>query len=173
MRPAGSPEALAVRRRLAVSMLLKGHEVAAVAEAVEVDASSVRRWRSCYERRGESGLAAVAVAGRPPKLTAGQREQVLSWVREGKATDFGFDTPRWTAPRVAAVLQRRFGVSLHPHYLNDWLGRQGISPQLPQRLPRERDPKEIDRWLRKDWPRIKRGLVGRAQPSSSPMKAGF
>lgn len=173
MRPKGSPEALEVRRRLAVNMLLNGQEVSEVAEAVGAAALSVRRWWADYRDQGEAALAAGTVPGRPPKLTPRQAQQVLAWVREGNAEDFGFDTPRWTAPRVAALIQQRLGIRFHPRYLNDWLGRHGISPQLPQRVPREQDPAAIQHWIDHDWPRIKRGPEPRGHSSFSPMKAGF
>jgi transposase len=172
MRPTGSPEALEVRRRLAVGMLLDGYEPAEAAAAVGADPSSVRRWRARHAAGGEGALAAVPATGRPPKLTAGQAGRLLAWVRDGRATDFGFDTPRWTAPRVAAVAERELGVRLHPRYLNAWLGRRGISPQLPQRVPRERDDAAVARWVAEDWPRIKRGRGRRARRSRSRTRAG-
>ena len=163
-----------MRRRLAVRMAQDGYDTAAaVAAAVGADASSVRRCRARYERAGGAGLAAAPVPGRPPKLTARQAERVLAWVRGRDATGFGFDTPRWTAPRLAAAIRREMGVRFHPRYLNDWLSRRGVSPQLPQRVARERDDRAIRRWVACDWPRVKRGRRGRARRWCSPTRAGF
>src|ERR671937_137992 len=50
-------------------------------------------------------------------------------------------------PRLAHLIQKRFGVHFHPRYVNAWLRQRGITPQKPQRQPRERDPEAIDRWL--------------------------
>jgi transposase len=60
----------------------------------------------------------------------------------------------WTAPRVAQLIERTFGVKFHPRYLNAWLTARDIAPQKPRRQPRERDQDEIDRWIDEDWPRL-------------------
>ena len=173
MRSDGAPEWLEARRRLAVARVRDGYEPAEVADFLNVHLSSVYRWAGAAGRHGDAaGLAAAAVPGRSPKLTARQADRVVSWVRERTPQDFGFETGHWTAPRVAAVIERRLGVRFNPRYLNDWLARRGISPQLPQRIPRERDEAAVRRWVAYDWPAIKRGRVPRARPSCSPTRAG-
>src|SRR6266498_916262 len=65
---------------------------------------------------------------------------LLNWLSHASPCDFGFVTERWTAPRVALLIERRFGVRMNHRYLNDWLRhRGGITPQVPERRPRERD----------------------------------
>lgn len=172
MRCDGSPEFLEARRRLAVARVRDGYTPAEVADFLGVHLGTVYRWTALADRGGEAGLAAAAVSGRPPKLTARQAERVLSWVRDQAPQDFGFETGHWTAPRVAAVVERRLGVRFNPRYLNDWLGRRGIGPQLPQRVPRERDDAAVRRWVAYDWPAIKRGRRPRARRSSSPTRVG-
>ena len=62
----------------------------------------------------------------------------------------------WTASRLALLIEEEWGVSLRPHHLCAWLRHRGYTPQLPRRVPRERDDREIARWLAEDWPRIRR-----------------
>jgi transposase len=157
--------------RLAVARLLEGYSPTEVAEFLGMHVSSVYRWLDRFERWGPGGLAAAPVPGRPPKLTARQAERVVGWVRDKAPQDFGFQTGQWTARRVAAVVERRVGVRFNHRYLNDWLGRHGISPQIPDRVARERDDAAIARWVALDWPAIKRGPAPRARRSCSPTKA--
>jgi transposase len=70
--------------------------------------------------------------------------------------DHGFATELWTASRLRLLIEQEFGVPFHPDYLTTWLRHRGYTPQLPRRVPRERDEQEIARWLAEDWPRIKR-----------------
>jgi transposase len=149
-----------------VARVLEGWGAQEVAEMLEVNVSSVCRWVEQFERAGWRGLEPALVSGRPPKLTPGQIEQVLSWVRECRPQDLGFAADsgtHWTARRVAALIEDRLGVRFNHRYLNDWFSRHGISPQLPQSVPRERDDKVIDRWRAYDWPAIKRGRSLRAE----------
>lgn len=171
MRTEGSGPVLEARRRLAVSCVLAGEEAAEVAEFLGVHASSVRRWARAFESGGGWALAPAPVAGRPPKLTAAQEARVLYWVGCDART-FGFESDWWTAPRLARVVAERLGVRFHPRYLNDWLARRGVSPQVPALAPRERDYAAIGRWFARDWPAIKRGRPRPGRRSCSPTRAG-
>lgn len=172
MRPKGSPETREAIRRLAVARVLEGYDVPEVAEFVGVAPFSVRRWVAAYERDGEAGLAAIPHPGPAPRLGIAQERRVLSWVGRD-AREFGFLTPRWTAPRLAEAVEAVLGVRLSPRHLNAWLARRRVTPQVPARPAREQDPDEVERWLRYRWPRIKktRRRLGRRSPS--PTRAAF
>ncbi len=70
----------------------------------------------------------------------------------------GFSTERWTLARIAQLIRKRFGVKYHPHYLAEPLRRRGFSPHRPKPKARERDDALVESWLKRDWPRVKRGL---------------
>jgi len=159
-------------RRAAVSMVEHGGETPGeAADLLEVSERSVWRWLSAWRAGGEAGLAPRPGRGRPPKLTAAEAAQVLSWVRRS-ACDFGFVNERWTGPRVALVLERELGVRMNHRYLVDWLGRRAVTPQVPQRVPAERDDAAVSRWVARRWPRVKKRCGRRPRPLASPTKAG-
>src|SRR4051812_42261196 len=160
MRDKGSPAELEHRRLLAVQRVLEGYSTQEVAEFLDVDPRSVRRWVSAYRREGESCLLSRFSPGRPPKLTWIQEKIVRRWLTDSP-TEHGFDTELWTAPRLARVIHEAFAVRLNPGYLSAWLRQRGFTPQKPQRVPRERDPEGIAAWLESDWPRIKKKRGGK------------
>ena len=155
MRTQGSPDELERRRLLAVQRILEGYAAAEVAEFLEVSPRTVWRWLALYRGAGLEGLAARPAPGRPRKLTTTQEKIVLRWLHDDP-TEHGFPTELWTAPRLANLIEREFGVRLNPRYLNTWLRDRGFTPQKPQRVARERDPAAIEGWLATDWPRIKK-----------------
>jgi transposase len=159
-------------RLLAVLRLAEGWTPQDVAEFLGVSMRSVRRWRHDVRLRGEAGLAPKPGRGRTPKLDDEQAARVLSWL-DHSALDLGFATERWTAPRLASLIAQRLGVQFNHRYLNDWLQRHGITPQVPQRQPRERKQAVIDAWVRYQWPRIKKRRVTCTRRSVLPMKAVF
>jgi transposase len=155
MRSKGTPDELEHRRRLAVQRIFEGYSTQEVADFLGVDPSTVRRWVASFRDRGEPGLVAQPVPGRPRKLTCSQEKIIRRWLDESP-TKHGFENELWTAPRLGRLIWEEFAVQLHPKYLSAWLQARGFSPQKPQRVPRERDPKAIAAWLESDWPRIKK-----------------
>src|SRR3954470_18264370 len=164
MRDKGSPEELEHRRWLAVQRVLDGYSTEEVAEFLGVDPRSVRRWFAAYRGGGGQGLLSRPVPGRPPKLTTTQEKIVRRWLAESPR-EHGFETELWTAPRVGQLIHEEFGIRLNSRYLSTWLRDRGFTPQKPQRVPRERDPKAIAAWLESDWPRIKKRPGGRVPTS--------
>ena len=79
--------------------------------------------------------------------------------------EHGFDTDLWTASRLGELIREEFGVRLNSRYLGAWLRDRGFTPQKPQRIPRERDPKAIAAWLESDWPRIKKKPADKGRTS--------
>ena len=155
-RKASTAESL---RRLAVSMVLDGEQSADVATLLDISERSVWRWLHRWRRRGRLGEAALARrrgSGRPTKLGGNQAREVLGWIKHRSASDFGFVTEQWTAPRMATVIEDRFGIVMNPRSLNRWLRRRGITPQIPPTVPRERDDAVIAAWLCHAWPGIKK-----------------
>src|SRR3989441_12369752 len=120
MRPQGSPAELERRRLRAIELLQREIPVHVVAERLGVDRRSVRRWKRAYRGRGRNGLRARPAPGRPPKLSAAQRRQLVRVVVAGPEAA-GDATSPWGGRRGAAVI---------PHPV------QGVSPPGPTARPR-------------------------------------
>jgi transposase len=155
MRPHGTGAELERRRRLAVTRIRSSYTQQEVADFFDVRLRSVERWMQAYRQRGMAGLKAKPHPGRPPKLSPAQERRVLRWFQRSPR-EFGFPTELWTASRVAQVIQRKFRKQFHPRYLNQWLAQRRITSQKPERQARERDQRKVRRWLREEWPRIKK-----------------
>ena len=164
MRTPGSANELEYRRRLAVERVADGYSTQEVADFLGVDPSTVRRWRVGFRDRGDAGLVTKPVSGRPAKLTSTQEKVALRWLTDSP-THHGLPTELWTAACLGQLIREEFGVGLNPRYLSTWLRERGFTPQKPERVPRERDPRAIAAWLESDWPRIKKSPGGRAPTS--------
>jgi transposase len=164
MRHKGSPEEHEHRRLLAVRRVLEGYAVEEVADFLGVEPRSVRRWLAAFRDGGTQCLFSRPVSGRPPKLTLTQEKIVRRWLADSPSVH-GFDTDLWTASRLGQLIREEFGVGLNSRYLSAWLRDRGFTPQKPQRIPRERDPKAIAAWLESDWPRIKKKPADKGRTS--------
>src|ERR1051325_3917495 len=160
-------------RRLYDGQLLKAGKLsqAEIAREVGVSRAAVCQWakRLKQNRNRLPPLKAKAVTGRPPRLQDKQWQRLLKLLSKG-ALAAGFDTDRWTLPRICDVIRREFDAEYHPRSLGRKLRALGWSQQVPAPRARERDEALVEAWLRKDWPRIKKRLAGSKRKSSSSTK---
>lgn len=164
MRPKGSAEALEVRRRIAGKLLAEGRGIREVARLVGASPSSVCRWKQALQQGGMEVLKAKPHPGRPPRLRPEQKQELEEVLLEGPQAA-GFPTDLWTLPRVAKVIEGRFGVKYHPGHVWRILRGMGWSPQKPERRARERDEEAIQQWREEEWVRVKKRPGRRALAS--------
>lgn len=74
----------------------------------------------------------------------------------------GYETPLWTCPRVADLIEREFGVRYHEGHVWKVLVGLGWSPQRPTGKARERNEEGIRTWKKRTWPAIKRSPRGKS-----------
>jgi transposase len=129
-----------------------------IAAALGVTPGAVSQW---FKRAAEGGVAALRNGVRPgprPKLTPEQRAQLPDLLARG-AEAYGFAGDIWTTPRVAAVIEREFGVRYHPAHVSRLLRAIGWSVQQPIRRATQRDEAAIAAWYTERWPALKRGRM--------------
>ena len=144
------------RRRLQSAALFKaGQRPGAVARKLAVSRTAASQWFADWTAKGKSGLQGANRTGRPRKLSSEQLSQLEAMLLQGPPAH-GYATVLWTLPRIAAVVRKRFQVSYHPAHVWRLLGELNWSCQRPECRARERDEKAIRRWLRCNWPRIKK-----------------
>jgi transposase len=123
-------EALTERRMRAAEMFDRGKRQVDVVVELGVSAQTASRWHRAWSTGGRQALAGAGRAGRLRKLTDEQVAEVIE-----KVTGVRYSTTQtWT------ILRERLG----------W------SRQRPARRATERDDEAIERWVEKQWPRIKK-----------------
>jgi len=155
MRPPGSAAELEARRRRAAEHFQERKPLREIASLFGVSLTSVKRWKRTWKAEGVEGLAAKPHPGPEPKLSQAQRQSLVKILLEGPVAA-GFRTDLWTCARVAQVVRKKFGVSYHRDHVRRILHDLGFSPQKPRRVAREQDAEAVERWRKKDWPRIKK-----------------
>ena len=140
------------RRRQAVQAVHAGDSVKDVARIMGVGPRSIYRWLDL--ERVPDGLAAKPHPGPATRLSLEQQRELDRLLRQG-AQAHGWPNQLWTTQRIAELIHRHFGVSLHHDHVGRFL-RQRLkwSPQKPRRRARERDEDGIERWKRDTFPDI-------------------
>lgn len=163
-------EALEKRRFAAMRLLKEGLNQSEAARRVKVARQTVARWKRECRTEGKRALKKADRAGRRALLNDSQRQALVKRLLEGPEK-LGYETPLWTCPRVAHLIEQEFGVKYHPGHVWKVLVGLGWSPQRPTGRARERNEEEIRNWKRKTWPAIKKKLAKKDAPSSSSTKA--
>lgn len=133
---------------------------AQIARDLDVSEATISKWKKVLNQGGPEALKARKASGRPPKLSAAEKEQLVSILEQG-ALAAGFATERWTQARVKEVIRREYGVHYHRDHISRLLRGLGWSVQKPDARAIERDEELIQAWLKQDWPRIKKSATAR------------
>jgi len=151
-RPYGSASTLEQRRHQAVLAVQQGDRVKDVARIIGVNPRSIYRWLNLSQI--PDGLAAKPHPGPATRLSLTEQKQLEQMLRQG-AQAHGWHNQLWTTQRIADLIRRHFGVSLHHDHVGRFL-RQRLkwSPQKPRRRARERDENAIAHWKRDLFPDI-------------------
>jgi transposase len=148
-------DALERRRFEAIRLWEKGLNQAEVARRLKVARQTVARWVLDYRTGGKDGLRKAGHAGRKPLLTGEDRQRLTGLLLRGPES-LGYETPLWSCPRVAHLIEQEFGVAYHEGHVWKILVGLGWSPQRPVGRARERNEAAIRTWRRKTWPAIKK-----------------
>lgn len=155
MRPAGSPKALAKRRKKALDLLDSGLSLRAVARQIGCSPNSVMFWRNLREKKGDGVFKVDSPPGRPKKLSSKQIARLKMMLLKGPIAQ-GYRTDLWTTQRIAELIEKKIGVSYHRDHIGRLMKKIGWSWQKPERRALERDEDKIERWKREEWPRVKK-----------------
>jgi transposase len=151
-RPIGSASALELRRRQAVQAVQAGDSVKDVARIIGVQPRSIYRWLFLAEK--PDGLAAKPHPGPATRLSLQQQLELEQLLCQG-AKAHGWPNELWTTQRIADLIRRHFGISLHHDHVGRFLHmRLRWSPQKPRRRARERNEEAIAQWKRDTFPAI-------------------
>ena len=141
------------RRRQAVSAVQKGDHVKDVARIIGVNPRSIYRWLN-LSQQSDDGLAAKPHLGPATRLSVTQQKQLEQMLLEG-AQAHGWSNQLWTTQRIADLIRRHFGVSLHHDHVGRFLRKRlKWTPQKPRRRARERDEEAIANWKSNLFPNI-------------------
>lgn len=143
-------------RLMAVRRVRAGEAPSEVIRSYGFCRTTIYRWLRQARRGGEAALRARQATGRPPRLSGRQQAAVARWITGRDPRQYGFDFGLWTRQIVAALIAQRFGVRLSRTAVGRLLALLEITPQKPLRRAYERDPVAIERWMREEYPAIRR-----------------
>lgn len=144
-----------VKRIHALLALAEAMSVRDVAEMLHLGEQTVRDYRNRFLLNRMASLTYKRPPGRPSKLTKTQRRELAELIKAGPQAA-GYTSGCWNTPMMQDLIQTRFGVLYHPHYLATFLHNLGFSYQKARFISDHLNEAKRLEWRQTKWPRILR-----------------
>lgn len=148
--------ALYEKRKNAVEAVQRGEPVSVVARTHHVPMRTIFNWLARYRAGGWHKLQEEQRSGRPRKVSG----EVIQWLYQaitlGDPRQFQLAFCLWTLGIIRVVLKKEKGVELSKSAVCRLLQQMGLSPQRPLYRSYKQDPKELEKYLGRTFPKLRR-----------------
>ena len=138
-----------------IILSIEGHTTSEIADILKVSRTTVPLWINNWNKHKKEGLLEGFRSGRKSKLDDLQIESISDIIESGPVA-YGLNTGVWTSKIISSIINDEFGVQYHPGHVRKLLKKIGFSVQRPSYKLANADPKEKNRWIRYDYPTLKK-----------------
>lgn len=156
----------------AAEMFEQGVAPPGVAKRLRVSRKSAYAWHALWCEGGVEALRSKGPSGPPSRMKPEWRAWLEEVLEQGSAAHGWVEDQRWTLPRIALLIARRFHVRFSAAQVCRILHQMGWSVQVPVHRAAERDPQAVERWMRQVWPSVERQCGTRGRGCSSRTRQG-
>jgi transposase len=136
-----------------------GHSQVSIAMALGTHQNTVGRWLKTFRSVGAAGLKRQKRGRRPIEqriLNPAQEAKIKKLITDKCPDQLKLPFALWTREAVRDLIKARFDVTLALRTITDYLKRWGFTPQRPMKRATERQDAKIEKWLKTDYPKIKK-----------------
>jgi transposase len=153
----------------AVALNMEGKTAPEVASILKVHHTNVCLWLHRWKDAGIQGILEGHRSGRPDRLSEEQRTALADILDSGPIS-YGFNSGVWTYSMVSRVIEEEFSVSYHPAHVSRILHELQFSVQRPKKILVKADKTLQSRWIRFQYPDLKKKPRARKRLSYSRTK---
>jgi len=159
-----SHESLEERRRIIISMKIKGYSTKEIAEITGCSRITVyllwSRWNKAKGKKEKENVIALKKTGRKTgygrTLTEKQENIIKKTIIKKYPDQLKLDYALWTREGIQQLIQKIFDITMPIRTVGEYLRRWNFTPQKPKKYAYERDEEKVKEWIEKEYPRIKK-----------------
>lgn len=148
-----SREVIEEKRRQAHKLRKRGMTRAEIGEIVGVHADTVGRWLK-LDAKNLSVNRGGRQVGDCRHLTLAQEKSLRKKIVDKTPDQLKLPFALWTRKAVMDLIYQETGLKMPIRTVGEYLKRWGFTPQKPMKRAYEQNPKAVQRWLEKDYPKI-------------------
>lgn len=141
------------RKEVVEAIVIRQEPVHLVARVFQIPQRTIFDWLSLYRSGGWDALKEKHRSGRPRKVSADDMRWIYYVVTLGNPQQYQFEFCLWTLNTLRALIERELGIKLSKSSVSRLLGHLGLSPQRPIYKSYRQDPKKVEEYLSKTFPK--------------------
>ncbi len=140
----------------AVQQVQSGESPEIVSKSLGINRSTIYEWLAKYRHGGWDALRAKPIPGRPHKLTGKQLRWIWKTVSSKDPRQLKFQFALWTRKLIRDLIFKKFKIKLGLPSVGRLLAQMGLSCQKPIYRADKQEQSLVDRWLKKEYPKIQK-----------------
>jgi transposase len=144
-------------RKRAINLIKSGEKKKVIAKMFGVRDATITEWVKKHKEYGNAGLKdkTRGVKSEDKKLLSSiQEKQVQKMILDTMPDQLKLPYALWTRKAVKDLVKRELGVVLAINTMGDYLRKWGYTPQKPKKRAYEQNPKQVQKWLKEEYPAI-------------------
>lgn len=117
--------------------------------------ANIYPWLKIYKEKGYEGLMSTKAKGREPKVNTAEERKLKKWLMKDPR-QLHFEFGLWTLEMIQTLIEKKFGKKIHLTTVSRLLERMGFTHQKPLFRAYQQDPVKVEKWLKEDFPTIKK-----------------
>lgn len=89
-------------------------------------------------------------------LSEEQEKELLRMIVDKTPQQYKFKFALWNAKAIKQLIQYMFGIDMPTRTVRDYMKRNGFTAQRPEKRAREQKPEKVNKWLNRNYPRIRK-----------------
>ena len=134
--------------------------------------SNIYNWLNKFDKGGFNALRSTKAKGPAPKLSANQKARLAKYLLKNPI-QLRFEYALWTVAMIKELIATKFDVLYSSVQIGRQLKQMGFSKQKPLERAYQQDPVEVEKWLKKKYPAIKREAKKEKRAIYFSDEAGF